>query len=124
MICNRMKQFREYNSLEPFVLADALGISVEEYNSYESGKEQPNITIIQKLAQCYKVSVDEFYGYTPRLVLHNKDTKPINDDDDVSDRLLKMSDLSWDESKLILYYRNLDEKDDIIKSILEKEENK
>lgn len=123
MICNRMKQFREYNGIEAFVLADALGISVEEYNNYESGKEQPNISIIQMLARYYKVSVDEFYGYTPRLALHNKDLDTIDDEDDVPERLLKMADLSWDESKLILYYRSIDEKDDIIKSILNKEKN-
>ena len=37
MLFNRIKQFREYNDLEPFYLADILGISIEEYNDYETG---------------------------------------------------------------------------------------
>ena len=122
MLCNRIKQFREYNDLEPFFLAEVLGISLEKYNNYESGKEVPTIDIVHALARCYKVTVDEFYGYSPRLVLHNKDLFEDDEDDKVDNKLLKMSDLSWDEAKLILYYRNLEDKDELLKTILNKDE--
>ncbi len=122
MLCNRIRQFREYNELEPFFLAEVLGISVEEYNDFESGKEVPTIDIVHALARCYKVTVDEFYGYSPRLMLHNKDMFLDDDDDIVDNNLLKMSDLSWDEAKLILYYRNLEDKDELLKTILNKDE--
>jgi transcriptional regulator with XRE-family HTH domain len=122
MLCNRIKQFREYNDLEPFFLAEVLGISLEKYNNYESGKEVPTIDVVHALARCYKVTVDEFYGYSPRLVLHNKDLFEDDEDDKVDNKLLKMSDLSWDEAKLILYYRNLEDKDELLKTILNKDE--
>lgn len=122
MLCNRIKQFREYNDLEPFFLAEVLGISLEKYNNYESGKEVPTIDVVHALARCYKVTVDEFYGYSPRLVLHNKDLFEDDEDDKVNNKLLKMSDLSWDEAKLILYYRNLEDKDELLKTILNKDE--
>lgn len=122
MLCNRIKQFREYNDLEPFFLAEVLGISLEKYKNYESGKEVPTIDVVHALARCYKVTVDEFYGYSPRLVLHNKDLFEDDEYDKVDNKLLKMSDLSWDEAKLILYYRNLEDKDELLKTILNKDE--
>lgn len=123
MICNRMKQFREYNGLEATELAKFIGISEELYKSFESGVAVPTIDIIQKLARCYKVTVDEFYGYTPRLSVYDKSMDL--SDDDVDERLLKMSNLSWDEAQLILHYRSLEDKDSLITEIIKKNaENK
>lgn len=120
MLCNRLKQFREYNKLDCKLLAEVLGITESEYKAFESNKATPTIDIITSLATFYKVTVDEFYGYTPRLTLHSNEND--FEFDDVSESTLKMSDLSWDESRLILYYRaHKDEDDEIIKKILEKE---
>ncbi len=124
MLCNRIKQFREYNELEPFYVAEILGVPLEKYINFENGTEVPTIDTVHALARCYRVTIDEFYGYSPRLMLHNK-KESINDDDDiVSEALLKMSDLSWDEKKLVLQYRNAENKEDIFKIILEQENNK
>ncbi|MBR5442394.1 MAG: helix-turn-helix transcriptional regulator [Clostridia bacterium] len=122
MLFNRIKQFREYNDLEPFYLAEVLGISIEQYNNFETGKEVPTIDMVHALARCYKVTVDEFYGYSPRLILHNKNDM-FEDDDPVSDSLLRMSDLSWDEKKLILQYRSAENKEELLKLLLQQEEN-
>ncbi len=116
MICNRMKQFREYNGLDIEMLAQVLEISADKYIAFEEGKEIPTFDLIEKMAICYKVSVDEFYGYTPRLAVY--DSSMQDPDDEVDERILKMSDLSWDESQLILYYRNLENKEDLIKQVL------
>lgn len=124
MLCNRIKQFREYNELEPFYLAEVLGVSIDTYNDYESGKEVPTIDIVHALAHCYKVTVDEFYGYSPRLMLHNKNTDLPDDDDTISESLLRMADLSWDEKKLILHYRISENKEAIINQLLEAEKSK
>lgn len=117
MLCNRIKQFREYNNLTPSVLADVLGIDVTEYESFETGRTVPTIDIIMKLAECYKVTVDEFYGYTPRLTLNTNEFDDF-DDDAVDEKNLKMSDLSWDEIQLILYYRNSTNKEDVISAVI------
>lgn len=121
MLCNRMKQFREYNNLDCKLIAEVLGIDEQEYKDFESNKSQPSIDIITTLSKFYKVTVDEFYGYTPRLTLHSKENEMHFDD--VSENILKMSDLSWDEAQLILYYRTHkeDDNDEIIKKILQKE---
>lgn len=120
MLCNRMKQFREYNKLDCKLIAEVLSITEDEYKNFENNKTIPTIDIITKLANLYKVTVDEFYGYTPRITLHSKENEI--QFDDVSENVLKMSDLSWDEAQLILYYRahKDDENDEIIKKILEK----
>ena len=121
MVGNRIKQFREYNKLKEEILADFLGISLETYCNYEKGVEIPDIDIIKKLAHCYKVTTDEFYGYTPRMALHS-DITPI-DNENVSAETLKMSDLSWDEMQLILYYRAADPDDELIRKIIQKNNN-
>lgn len=120
MLCNRMKQFREYNKLDCKLVAEVLGISENEYKDFENNKALPTIDIITTLSKFYKVTVDEFYGYTPRLSLHSEEIEI--QFDDVSESILKMSDLSWDEAQIILYYRahKNDDDDEIIKKILEK----
>ena len=121
MLCNRMKQFREYNKLDCKLVAEVLGISENEYKDFENNKASPTIDIITTLAKFYKVTVDEFYGYTPRLSLQCQENEI--QFDDVSENILKMSDLSWDEAQIILYYRahKNDNDDEIIKKILEKD---
>ena len=123
MLCNRIKQFREYNNLKEEILADFLGISVDTYCDYESGKQQPDIDTVTKLAQCYKITIDEFYGYTPRLALYS-DESPFSDEDEVKPETLKMSDLSWDEAQLILYYRTAEPDDELINQIIKKNNEK
>ena len=121
MLCNRMKQFREYNNLDCKLVAEVLGISENEYKDFENNKALPTIDIITTLSKFYKVTIDEFYGYTPRLSLHSEENEI--QFDDVSENILKMSDLSWDEAQIILYYRahKNDDDDEIIKKILEKD---
>lgn len=121
MLCNRIKQFREYNNLKASQLAEILEIDEALYNDYENGRLSPPIDIIEKLARSYKITVDEFYGYTPRLTLHS-DKDDLFFDEPVEERILKMSDLSWDEAKLIMLYRNAESKDDIIDAIVNSKE--
>ena len=119
MVGNNIKQFREYNNIKEEILADFLGISLETYRNYEKGIENPDIDIIEKLAHCYKVTTDEIYGKSPRLALHS-DIPPLDDDESVPQKTLKMSDLSWDEMQLILYYRTADPDDELIRKIIQK----
>ena len=121
MLCNRLRQFREYNNLDCKLLADVLGITEEEYKDFESNKTAPTIDIIETLAVFYKVTIDEFYGNTPRFALHSEENSIVFDE--VDKNTLKMADLSWDEARLILYYRkHKGDKDEIIKKILEEDE--
>ena len=121
----RIKQFREYNNLKPEIIAEAIGVSLSEYESFEDGTSTPTIDIIKKLAKSYKVTDDEFLGYTPRLAVYDITQDFPDEDESVDDNTLKMADLSWDEAQIILYYRQLKEKDDIISEIIKRRnENK
>lgn len=122
MLCHRIKQFREYHKLDQRLMANMLGIDLQRYKNFETGRETPDIDIITQLAEYYKVTVREFYGYNPPLVLQSNEEPLIFDDDEdkVSENLLKMSDLSWDEQQLILYYREYGDIDPIISEIIKK----
>lgn len=110
-----MKQFREYNKIPVDILAEALGISAADYTLMESGKQEPDIDVINSLALFYKVTIDEFYGYTPRLTLHSESDF---DDDEVDRSTLHMADLSWEEMRLVLHFRKKGADDEIIQAIL------
>ena len=113
MLCNRLIQFREYNGLAVEQIAEALGVETAVYRDYENNVTVPDIDTVEKLAAIYKVTVDEFYGYTPRLTLHSNDyDKPLYAED-VDESILKLSNLSWDEQCLILKYRQLEKKEKI-----------
>ncbi len=118
MLSNRIKQFREYNGLSPEIIAESLGVNVDVYNDFEVGKQAPSIDIIEKLCKYYKVTTDEFYGYTPRLTLYDKNA--VFSDDNVDEKTFKMSDLNWEEQQLILYFRSVNEKDDLISEIIKR----
>ena len=121
-LCNRLKQFRKYNKLDCKLLAEILGITEEEYKDLEANKTKPTIDMIQTLSLLYRVTVDEFYGNTPRLSLHSEDDDIIFDD--IEEDTLKLADLSWEEALLVLRYRAKDgnEKERIMQSLLEKRE--
>ena len=104
------------------MLAEVLGITEDEYKDYESNKTIPTIDMLTNIAKIYKITVDELRGNVPFLALHSNEHDMLFDD--VSESLLKMGELSWDETQLILYYRlhKDDNEDEIIKKILGKKE--
>lgn len=121
MLSNRIKQFREYNKFSVDFVAEMLRISPELYKKYESGEAEPDTETINLLTIFYKVTKKEFYGYTPLLKLKTPDNE-LDYEDAVDPDILKMSDLSWDEAQLILYYRKHGNHDEIIQQILKNEE--
>lgn len=123
MLSNRIKQFREYNKISCEILAKLLGITETDYNNLENGTLSPSIFQIERLAFFYNVTVDEFYGFSPRLTLNTPQEKPLTDDDEVDQSILKLSDLSWDEVQVLLHYRSSENKEEIIKRIINSKDN-
>ncbi|MBR2877203.1 MAG: helix-turn-helix transcriptional regulator [Clostridia bacterium] len=119
MLSNRIQQFRLYNEIEAEFLAKVLNIDTEEYLKYESGELIPDISVITELAKLYKVTVPEFYGNNPRLALHSESTADFFNDDD--QKILKFSELSFDEKELIMAYRLAEDKESFLKLIDKKE---
>lgn len=120
MLNNRIVQFRTYNKIEPETIAKTLNISTKEYLKYEDGSVMPDIATITELAKIYKVTIAEFYGNTPRLVLNNPDDENIFFKNNDELEVLKFSELSIDEKEMILAYRTSENKEQIYKTILEK----
>ena len=125
MLSNRIKQFREYNKISCEILAKLLGITENDYINFENGTTSPTYPQIERLAFFYNITVDEFYGFTPRLTLNSQQERPVIDDDEVDESILKLSDLSWDEIQVLLHYRNSENKEEVIKNIInETDKNK
>ncbi len=59
---NRLKQLREQRGLSQKDLADFLGMTRQAVAYYESGKREPNINTIIKLADYFSVSADYLLG--------------------------------------------------------------
>jgi transcriptional regulator with XRE-family HTH domain len=115
MLSDRILHFRLYNEIEPQAIANALKISTDEYLKYEAGEAIPDIMIITDLAKIYKVTVPEFYGNNPRLSVQTETPHDVVIDDD--DKVLKFSELSFDEKELIMAYRLTENKEDFLKLI-------
>lgn len=124
MLSNRLKQFREYNKISCEILAKLLGITETDYINFENDTTSPSILQIERLAFFYNVTVDEFYGFTPRLTLNSQPERPETDDDIVDESILKLSQLSWDEIQVLLHYRNSDNKEEVIKNIINEQDKK
>lgn len=124
MLGNRLKQFREYNKISCEILAKLLGITEADYINFENDTTSPTYLQIERLAFFYNVTVDEFYGFTPRLTLNSQLERPETNDDIIDESILKLSQLSWDEIQVLLHYRNSDNKEEIIKNIINGQDKK
>lgn len=57
-----LKNFRESENLTQSKLAENSGISQQSISRWENGQRLPNIIDLVKLADYYKVSIDELIG--------------------------------------------------------------
>ncbi len=63
----RLKEIRKQKGLKQNKVAQDLQINVVTYNGYETGKSEPNIQIILKLADYFNVTTDELLGAQSKL---------------------------------------------------------
>jgi transcriptional regulator with XRE-family HTH domain len=109
-ISHIIKSLRIQKKLEPIIMAELLGISINTYRKFERNEISPDINMLEKMAKIYDISIVELLkkdGVT--IYNENKDTKTEND--------LLINQLS---EKLIQQYDNrLKEKDEIIKELKE-----
>ena len=60
---NALKAIRISRGIKQKDLAEVLGITQSAYNHYESGRSQPDISTLRKLADFYNLSLDELLNY-------------------------------------------------------------
>lgn len=61
----RLKEIRKSKNISQEQAANALGISVRAYQNYEYEQREPNIEMINKLADYYGVTTDYLLGREP-----------------------------------------------------------
>ena len=71
MIGNRLKGLREESNLLQKELADKVNVSAGAIGMYENNKRNPDYETLNKLADCFEVSVDYLLGRTddPRAAI-------------------------------------------------------
>lgn len=65
MIGNIMRELRNSKGLTIPKAAEVFGVAPRTYSSYESEEREPNITLLNKIADFYGVSVDCLLGREP-----------------------------------------------------------
>ena len=75
MFSARLKSLREQANLSREHLAKALDITYSALSKYETGKREPDYTLLEKIANYFEVSTDYLLGRTdsPDLTQHEKD---------------------------------------------------
>lgn len=60
-----LREIRLLRNLTQRELAERIGIASNTYNQYETGKREPDIATLQKIAAVLEVSIDELVSETP-----------------------------------------------------------
>lgn len=68
-----LKLLRSEKKMSQQELANALGISKSSINMYERGDRQPNLNVLEKIADYFNVDIDYLLGRTAKT---NKIIKP------------------------------------------------
>lgn len=67
----RIKELREINDIQQKELAAELNIPASTLSQYETGKREPNIEIVKKIANFFNVSTDYIYGLSAITTCHD-----------------------------------------------------
>ena len=99
-ICETLKRLRkEKIGYTQQQVADYLQVSRSTYTYYETGKTEPDLENIKKLAALFHVSLEELLGGTPQ-------PKPLSDSAAQPNAWLREPGLNKEERQLILAYRS------------------
>ncbi|HGD3202506.1 TPA: helix-turn-helix domain-containing protein [Streptococcus agalactiae] len=60
----RLKSLRQESGLKPQEIAPLLGIKQNTYSDWETGKSEPNLENVVKLAKLFKTTTDFLLGVT------------------------------------------------------------
>ena len=122
MLCEQRKIVRKLNGFTQQQIADAMGIERSTYASYETGRNRPDVAILERFAKVFGVSVDFILS-----VNINKKTKfsDIKTQYNAPKEENLLSALSKDEQDFIALYRLCDDKNKKeIKQLLKEKSNK
>ena len=96
---NRIRELRKAKGITMKQLGAVLGLAESTISQYETGKRQPDYTVVAKLSDFFGVSVGYVLGTektTPGISVRRSETQDIN--------------LTDEETDMIRKYRRLDER--------------
>lgn len=94
----RLKELREKNGITQKAFANSCNIATSTYNQYETGKRQPDLETLKKLAEKLQVTVDYLLGVEEK-------EKPVHVDE------LKQPSISPETKILLSAYSKATEED-------------
>lgn len=106
MLCEQLKIVRKANKFTQQQTADALGIERSTYASYETGRNRPDISVLESFAKIFGVSVDFVVNVDTRAELSFFDVKSKYTPHE-NEQLL--STLTKEEQNILALYRQCDD---------------
>ena len=87
---SNLEQLRKQHKISQMTLGKALGLTQQMISTYEQDLSSPNVEVLIRVADHFKLSIDELVGHTP-----------LKDNDSMSskDRLTRYYDLLTDYNK-------------------------
>jgi len=107
-----LRKYRENCGLSQNAVANALGMERSSYTVYETGRSQPKIDTLVKIAKIFNID--------PSALLTSENSASLKDSK--TENSLPIYSLKKDEQQLILYYRMLssEEKSDVLAKMTKK----
>lgn len=75
-INDKLRQLRLSKNLTQEEIANVINIKQSSYSSYEIGRREPDLETLVKIADLYKISVDQLLGRPENNNLTTKENKP------------------------------------------------
>lgn len=118
MLHENLKKFRKACGYKQNEVANILGIDRSAYSYYESGKTEPSVKNLIRIARMYKVDVDALVGnseYATALALNNE---PVDEyDTTLCADLDVVSKCSSQERVLIAMFRQAQDKEAFMSAV-------
>lgn len=105
MQLRQLKVIRKQNKMSQQQVSDVLGVSRSTYCSYETGRRTPDINILMKLSEFYRLPVDRFLCAVEKEYLFDEEYYEGQTD------TRYLSQLSKEEHDLIVKFRCLDKEE-------------
>lgn len=104
-LASNLKRYREENGYTQDYVSLHLNISRQAYSHYERGSRNPDVDLLIKLCNLYKISLNQLILEPfSKKNLHNKDSKKYSIPGNVSDSEETLY-LTKEEATLLLKYR-------------------
>lgn len=118
MFAENLKKFRKLSGFRQDDVAKVIGLDRSAYAYYESGKTEPSIENIKKIAKMFGIDVNTLLGFDvpiPEIVVRTSEENPYS----VADSLYEddIGKCTSEERYLIACYRACENKKDIIQAV-------